>query len=563
MTGKNKKIALMISLFLFTVLVFFKIDPLSPGVDKRIYTYYTISLIENFNLNVVSFIPAKDTWLLTKTFNYPDIHSNGVAVLWAPFFYVAKQIARLAGTNIDLIYKVAQTTASTFFGLLSISLLWSLLRRSFSKRISFHTLILLLVCSPFLWFLLFFPENVDITSLFVWTALLNLYSLRNKIGENRFPFIFGLALFASFAVKCDAIFYGLLFLHYLIERKENSWNKRFRDLAGFSFGSVIMLIPTLSNEVIKDGFFDYTYFDTVTGKVFVLYETLFSPSGYFVTHPFYALLFLGFVVLACTKRVKTEYWFYLAIPAVELLLSSFNYIHNDEYAPRHWINDSACIALLLAYTLEFLEDRPKMRFLFIAGCIVSSIVSVISGLASAVDIDTFVFKGNWSTILERAHLSQFSFLYNFSLFSIKLVLLPLILASVSLLFYLSKIILKESGARLLIGFFCFFSIFYWLLAASNYFTNATSAALSKDRIEKAVVGNGPYINSFFENVLSLEHAIEYYKQRGDLATLQDRREVLNNYIEQAASEITVDPIGFRASLVPNKDRYLNPDLTSD
>ena len=266
----------------FTILVFtvfLKVDPNFVSVEKRIYTHYTASLIEDFDFNVVNQIPEKEAWLLTPTFNYPDMHSNGVSLLWAPFFLISKWITHPNSNPEKLrIFLLAQAIANVFFGLLSLCLMGVLLRKYYSASIVRATLILFLFCTPFLWYLLIQPENADITALFLSTCLLTLYSQRTKFVPSYFSFLFGLSLFLCVAVKGDLIFWIPLFAHFLYERRNLATKKLLLSVFAFVGGSSINLFLIGTNEKIRYGYENYGYLDTITPQIYLLWENLFGPS---------------------------------------------------------------------------------------------------------------------------------------------------------------------------------------------------------------------------------------------------------------------------------------------
>jgi hypothetical protein len=551
------------AIVLFT---FLRVDPGFESVDKRIYTHYTTSLVDDFDLNVVNQIPAKETWLLTTTRNYPDVHSNGVAVLWAPFLGIAKLlIGHDKVSERPSLYRTAQALANIFWGWLALILLWILLRRYFSANISATSLLLIVLCTPFTWYFFIQPENADMTSLFLSTALLLLYSFRSRFSPGQFAFIFGLALFSGVAVKFDAIFNGILFLHFLIEKYRSRMASIPQVVVSFSLGSTIAIAPIFMNEAIKNGFFNYAYMDTVTAQVYLLGEILFAPSGYLWTHPFYFILVIGFVFTASRARTDLEWWFYLAIPITELVTESFNYNQNETFGTRHWVNDSASFALVLGMLLGRLS--AKWKKIFFVACGGSFVMSFIAALVFRFDYQAYFYSGQWIVSLSKRSLSDLTYVFSLPWLAQKAELWPMVLLAV---FIISAAVVrirqweKHFQPRIIVIGFSVFAFAYFVATAGNILNNQKSIReVPRALLDKAVIGSGSHINSFFENAGCLQKAISYYHVRHNFKKEADRRELLNAYVEQAAQEIVRDPVNFKATLVPDRDRYLSESLWAD
>lgn len=553
-----------LGLSVFFILLFFVSDPNFHSVDKRIYTHYTVSLIEDLDLNVVNQIPEKEAWLLTSTKNYPDVHSNGISVLWAPFFASTWMLSPFSSLSQEVLYRNVQTLANLFWGLLALVMLWSWLRRYYSESITMTTLGLLLLVSPFYWNWIYQPENADVTSLFLSTALLHFYSERRRFNPHLFCFLFGAFLLAAGAMKFDLIFYGLLLAHFFYENRKSSWLSLFFHAFCFAMGALPLLTLASVNESLKAGFPDNSYMNTVAGNIYVLYENLFAPSGYFRTQPFWLILILMFLflIIARKKRAPSLVFFLFAIPLTEIALESFNYNHNESFSSRHWINDLPCWAAVLATTLRWLEGSIWKKILIGAG-FVGGLFTIAGSLVYRLDFDAYYFTGQWLSALSNLQFSDLLYFVKPKDIDVKLAILPLAFLAVGLFFLFSKVALRQSNARLSTLIFVTFAILYGATTMANILNNHKSAAAVPERVSQAVIGHGPHINSFFENAGCLQRAVEYYGRRGQPEKAEHRQRILEDYVQRAGQEITRDPIGLKSILRPGYKHYVPEHLWSD
>ncbi|MEK6579339.1 MAG: hypothetical protein AABZ55_08955, partial [Bdellovibrionota bacterium] len=61
----------------------------------------------------------------------------------------------------------------------------------------------------------------------------------------------------------------------------------------------------------------------------------------------------------------------------------------------------------------------------------------------------------------------------------------------------------------------------------------------------------------------LQRAVAYYKLRGDERAAAYRRRILDDYVQKSAEEIRIDPVGFKATLIPGQLTYVPDNLWED
>lgn len=424
------------------------------------------------------------------------------------------------------------------------------------------TMLLLLLGTPFYWYLVQQPENADITSFAMIAGLLLLYDGRTAFTPARFAFLFGLALFSCVAVKFDTIFSGLLLAHFLWEHRRGPVWEKVRVLAGFSFGALPLIVLILLNEKIKSGFFDYPYMSTLTAKIYLLGEILMAPSGYLWSNPFFFLLIVLFIGFGIRKKTPSEYWIFLSIPVIELGLESFNYAHNEGYGARHWVNDLPYFALLTGFLLTRISGAAKKTL--IAGAVFSGLAGILAAFVYKYDFFNFYFTGDWIATFGNREFSDWLHFLAPNWTTEKLKLWPVMAIALLLLFFATKRISKIARAKSMATIFGLYALAYVIVTTGNVANNHLSPKkVDVGLLRLSVIGFGPHINSYFENAGCLERAADYYTVRGDAKRAKERRALLEDYAGRAASEIVQDPIGFREKLAPGQERYVPDSLRTD
>lgn len=319
MNRKLSTFCCFLLLFLYFFLVF---ETTFHGPDEPIYHAYTASVIEDGDLNAVNRIYRNQDFYfpsgvmgISKTYNLADFHGHGGVLLWAPFYMYGKLaysfVDELNSRELDY-YGLERFTeclmsfSTIVFGLFVLLLTYMLCRIFFSDWISLFSTFVICFGTPFFYYLLFEPGNAQIVaSLFsicsIWAVS---YIIRM---EKSHCFIYGLFFGICLAVKADLwpqLLFVFSFFGALLILKKATW----KNIGFFLLGLTPACTLKIINDYIKYGTFHIGEIGVFSGKVFYLWETLFSSfRGYFYTAPILYICLAGFLLVAVhsLRKMKT------------------------------------------------------------------------------------------------------------------------------------------------------------------------------------------------------------------------------------------------------------------
>nr|BDT30119.1 hypothetical protein BHI3_35850 [Bacteriovorax sp. HI3] len=545
------------------------------SVEKNIYDYYSESIVNDLDLNVINQVPDKERWQITRSGNWPDVHSNGIVNMWAPFFVYKKAMQSfVSADNRDLIF-LTRSLATVFFSVVTVMLTSFLLAEIFPGKKRLWVFATLSLTTSFWWFTLIQPGNADITSSALVTLEIGMFFYLLKNWSTRSLFFFGLLLGAGLALKIDHIFYFILpvylLVHYFINTK--SLKATIKNGLIFSSGVLINLIPMLINDSIKFGFVNYGYADVVNFDYYVLWPNLVYPSGFFTNCPIYIACFLGLVFLFLKKKKDLPLIIVGVIPFFALMIESFARIHQESYGARHWVPHFAVFAILLMSLYENVKETKWKKIVFWVFVVVAAGQNMMKAFSYTLNYEHYFFGQNqwpemkgwfihhgFSGVLSHIfYLPEIGLKFNF------MIPLVLICSFLAMKLYRFFAIEKKSLLTFVSAFAIYLSCFYLLTTGLNLKYNQQNylAYQSTGKLDQAIVGAGPNIQSLFENLGTYEKLLSFYRYRGDQKHIQVIEQSRQIYIQKAASEIIYDPVGFKEKLLQSNGSFIPDDIRED
>lgn len=583
--NERARLAIHLGLVASICLFFFlKVDPSSISVEKNIYDYYSESITTDFDLNVINQVPVKERWQITKSGNYPDVHSNGIVSFWYPFFIFKQSITQNFGTSLDQLLGifVARSFATVFFGCLSLIFLYRISHNisqidSDFKVHNFSTIFFFLGVS-FFWYLLYQPGNADVTSLFWGTMeLLFFQELLKKRNTIQFLF-FGLMLGIGLSLKVDHFFYLLLPLCLFIKDYQNSLShkKIFSRLIVFCLGYGVILALILLNDFIKYGFLGYGYADVVSFEYYLIWENLFYPSGFINNNPIYLFSLFGLLIYSLKKDKKIELVFIGLVPLFSLSIESMARLHQESYGGRHWIaylpSFFVFYTYFINYSKKWLNKAWKQSFFYmtIFLCIIQNFIKLnfyllsydkfYFGVSQYYDLGNFLQQLGIKEILAKiVFLPSLTFKFDYFLVLVLICLLFLVIA------YFFVVIKKQSLSFFLNKLVLYFVCIYFIVTGLNIANNENNYLIFKETgaLKRAIVGNGPHIYALYENLGTTERAIRFYEINNSEEKVAFFTKVRKEYISLASKEILIDPIGFKEKLLSSSREFINNEIRID
>lgn len=559
----QKKVFLS-ALFVFAVIfLILKVDVKSESVEKNIYDYYAESIVRDLDFNVINQVPEKERWQITPTGNYPDVHSNGVSVLWSPFFYLKKIISvtnESYSANHEKVL-LARSLSTLFYGILFLVFIYQWLRRKFEHLDVLPIFAMFYFATSHYYFLTISPGNADISSGFI--GILEIIAFEKIYKKRSFLdcFLFGTLIGYGIALKVDHVFFLLLPLSILLSeiKKSETFKKLLKESLLFLMGFAVPIFSLIINDYIKYGRLGYGYYDVLNFKYYQIFENLFWPPGFLNNTPIYIVSFIGMVLIAFNKNILEN--IFIFIPLCSLLVESFAFIHQESYGGRHWIAYFPSLAYCFFYTYEQIKNKRSLQMIFYLFVMVSIARNLYIGFFSYHFGDAlFLGKANFSDFI-NSKMSIFNlYLFEFHLIHEKLqVMFPLTIFLVVIVL-LVRFFKVKPNPFVLGGIFAFV---YLLMTVSNVVNNRKNFELMKNEINYSIVGNGPRINSLFENLGTIEKSILFYTVNYNKEKLEYLKQLRSDYVKTSAGEILEDKVGFKEKLEMSKDNFIPKEWRSD
>lgn len=555
--------------------MFLRVDHLNMSVEKNVYDYYSESIIKDLDMNLINQVPDKERWQITKTGNWPDVHSNGIVTLWAPFFAYKSIVQNFLSVDNRTLIFLTRSFATVFYSVVTILLTLFLLKEIFPGKSRFKALFILSLSTSYWWFTFVQPGNADITSGVLAALEVWMFFYLIKTWSTRTFFFYGLLLGLGLALKIDHVFYFILPVYLLIRLfiESSSFKLMIKNWFIFSIGVLISLIPMFVNDSIKSGFVNYGYADVVNFDYYVLWPNLVYPSGYLNNCPIYLACFLALIFLFSNLKKNLPMIIVGSIPFLAVVIESFARIHHESYGARHWVPHFAIFAILLMSLLLKIENKKWAKILFTIFVILAIGQNFIKGLSYTLNYEHFFFGQNqWQEMINWwSYNGLYGVLVKF--FKLKDVGLKLnfMLPAVFICAFLAQKLFRyfTSAQQNIAQFTTVLTIYlacsYLLMTGFNLkFNQSNYEAYKKTgKLQESIIGDGPNIQSLFENLGTYEKLLAFYRYRGNEKRVETIEASRRAYVKKAASEITYDPVGFKERLINSNGDFIHDDIRED
>lgn len=343
--------------------------------------------------------PASDGLNVYRPGVYLEKYTIGMAILWLPFFLAAHTLALLTShpaTGFTAWYQASIGFAAAIFGSLGCMMIYKILRQHFSAKVSFFTVLTLLLGTDLLSYATFDGSFTHIYSLFLIASLLYVTPRWYGKPTYRTSLLLACILALTVLVRQTNILIVIVPLLWnvtsragLRQRLTWLWRQRAK-LALMAGAGLILALPQLLYwHYITGHWLIYSY----QGESFnflhpQIINILFSTDrGVFFWAPV-LLLFLG--GLALLRRHLTEWStaLYVFLPIWLWVISSwYSWQFGDGYGHRAFIDMFPLLALALATAYSRIR-RPVTRkavTIFVVLCIIANVFMTyqywIAGLA--------------------------------------------------------------------------------------------------------------------------------------------------------------------------------------
>jgi len=569
------KVGILVGAFFFLYL-FLTYSTGFYGPDMPVYYAYTKSIIEDGDLNLADFkiegldrIPrfrdepyyykAKG---ISQTYNFPGFHSHGGVIMWAPFYLYGKAIYGISNAaNIVMIKKLGAekvawcllSLSTICFGFLAILFTYFLCRTFFSKGIALWSTLVMILATPFLYYTVFHPGNINIIAILF--SILSIWIAGWAMEMKKLDwFLYGVFFSICLIIKVDLwfqiIFIALFYFSLLI-------GKKVRWVHGMYF--IMGILPGLFlkgiNDYLKYGVIRVGEAGLTNIRNYYIWDKLFySYRGFFYKTPILWICLTGFIFLSIylvrtrflsaeEKNYRDVFIFILGV-VLWIKISFLIFAHEGGgglNAPRKLLTELPILVLLYAWV--FSRRNNFLRILVITltlACITWNFS--ISGEPITGDLLQYVREGTTLTqrIKNLPGAPIFAALFGFKDIILKLkICLPLLLVVVLLLpFVCSRIrspkcsdwYLRESGrSPLLRKGFILFSLYLLLAYMTVTGLNIVNNGKNIERLKKSGYFKDARIVSpdtfeIEDKLEIMDDMIRYFTVRGELKRVKEIKE---------------------------------------
>jgi len=546
---------LFLALSIFTL----RFDPEVRDLEDGVYRSLLTSIVEDGDLNIINQMSPDRGVIVSKTYNYPNLHDHGVAALWIPIYLYTKGVSNYSNSDGYFIsdnYRVAMVLSNLFYALALIILIYKFVPILFNRKANPIELISILFGTSIYWYSFVHPSSTDLVSgIFPFIYFIQLYRCTNAPRKVEF-FLFGLSLTFGIILKVSLLFYVFLPIYFLIKFRSNLKESIIKFLPSLALGVFTILLPYMVNEYLETGVLMYTY-SQIVANYYLLYETVLAPAGYLIVNPIYILAFLGlYLAIRKSKSIEEKglLTLFMLAPVLKVLVESFTYAGNAEYGARHLLTDVFVLLLLFP---AFYTNGIKKTLIYI----ISALCVLQSLFMSFVYMRDISGKFEWGIFYEKDfsaisnQLPKYKYFLSNVLNGLKgddigdlILFYPLMLLCSYALYKLAKADLLKS--RILLYFIAFFTSSYLVISIFNISSNSKNVKnlQSKNFYDDKVITNGSLMYGLNDNIGNILMHNRYSKLRGDQKYIEITEKALSEYSDKAINEIVVDPIGLKKKI---------------
>jgi tetratricopeptide (TPR) repeat protein len=521
----KKKIVIFFSFAFILVYSFLVFDVNFHGPDEPVYFAYTKSIVEDGDLNLINQVYSDFGQIVTKTYNFPDFHTHGGVILWAPFYLSAKFLHSIADQlglgyfteeGFDKLSKCILSFSTIIFGLLSLFLTYFFCRRYFSRAVSILSVLAIFLGTPFFYYMFFETGNSSIAGCLFSILLILSCSFMADFKKQHW-LLYGLFFSLSVIVRRELFFqffFVFIFYVFLIFKKQIDWKSGLYFLVGFIFPFSLEIV----NNYLKYGVWFYIgkaaylfyfphelligFIHKFTGAgnnlaVPFCYNGFFdSFRGIFYASPIFYICVFGFILVALDLFKKNRdrqlenkdillgiLSFYLAFKLM-FFINRFN-LAGDSPAARYLIVEFPIFVLLFARVMQ--KKYFLYPVLFVSVFLIFWNLLILSEFMTGLD---WVYVADTPSLTDRFSALKY---IQYALFSVKdlgiklKICLPAALIIFSLILYARKKYFSYNLSQIqkIIRGLSLFTIYSFIAYFSLTLLNIVNNARNVEKLKQA------------------------------------------------------------------------------
>ena len=339
--------------------------------DSRFYFAFTHSLVKDRDLDLKNeYTDLGIGTVFSKAFvsnSYPP----GVSLFWIPLYQNADALTRIIGANnqgYGFIYQLSVALTNIFLGVFGLYLIYRLLTKYFSEKVSLLTVIFLYGATNLLFYISVEPINSHAVSFFI-SSLFVFYFLKEETKKEK-DYYLALGFLGGIAglVRTQDLLILVLPLVQILLNYKKGFKVQFTGYLQLAMGAFTGFLPQI---LLWKYFFNtfwfspylYTGFNLLKPQVpHVLFNT---QNGLFSLTPIIAFSFIGLFLIK--KRLNSIYYYSLFYFLIQLyLISSWNaYYQGGSYSIRMIITTYPLLSFGLAGLIDMITKRYSEMLILI------------------------------------------------------------------------------------------------------------------------------------------------------------------------------------------------------
>ncbi len=535
-----------------------------------IYVSYALSLVQDLDLNIINnLLYTNYDWLVSTTYNFPDIHEYGTAFLWLPF-YMYIHLLKLFGVSSNIVlfdstvidgYIGITALVSIVFSLGGVCLIYKGLRSVIPKWQDKFILFLALFCTP-LFFYTFGTYTGSETTLFLVSNFAIYLAVNKKLTTLKQVLLLGVLVGIARTIKVSVVFLLPFFLYYLVtisNSKKEFLKKAF--LFGLGFG-VVEVFRHATNYfrygfsslfTVVDSYLSWDSFlnSSIPSKI------VFGPNSIFINNPLYLIGIILFAIylvkLLKKQRLPLEMMEKYGLVLLACMLFKFSmgffiiFEQSTEFGGRHFINDIFGICIVLFYFLKNNRYRKTVMLFFLL-CSMYQLIILLTYIEVPGFKQCFL---NWKTCwisephvlierfvnLLRILFNSFSPSLNNILFLLKISPV-VILVSVFILFKMFPL----GNTRVSIRSETIIIVLLLVLLSSsilNFYFNFKNVEVMKrtGRFDNVIIGTGPNLFVYDDYTDEMFKLMEQMKRTRKREQFEYSKGIFKSFLKSIPSEV--------------------------
>src|SRR4030043_984434 len=294
--------------------------------DSRFYFAYTHSLVKDRDLDLKNEYTDLDIGTVFTKAVVSNSYPPGVSLFWIPLYQNADALTRIIGANnqgYGFIYQLSVALTNIFLGVFGLYLIYRLLTKYFSEKVSLLTVIFLYGATNLLFYISVEPINSHAVSFFI-SSLFVFYFLKVEVKKEK-DYYMALGFLGGIAglVRTQDLLILILPAIQILYNYKKDFKALITGYLQLAIGTFAGFLPQI---LLWKYFFNTFWFSPYLNTGFnllkpqVLHVLFNTQNGLFTLTPIIAVSFIGLFFIK--KQFHSLFFYSLIYFLIQLYLTS-------------------------------------------------------------------------------------------------------------------------------------------------------------------------------------------------------------------------------------------------